>query len=57
MPARDVARIVLSIIGGLSVDELIEPGSIPPELLGEAFAVIYAGLLVRAGGKAPTERS
>jgi AcrR family transcriptional regulator len=48
MPAEDVARIVLSIIGGLTVDELIEPGSVRPELLGDALAVIYAGLVVRA---------
>jgi hypothetical protein len=27
MPAEDVARIVISIIGGLTVDELIEPGA------------------------------
>src|SRR3712207_3451315 len=26
MPAEDVARIVLSIIGGLTGDELVEPG-------------------------------
>jgi AcrR family transcriptional regulator len=48
MPAEDVARIVMSIIGGLGVDELIEPGSVRPELLGEALAVIYAGLVARA---------
>ena len=48
MPAEDVARIVMSIIGGLAVDELIEPGSVRPELLGEALAVIYAGLVTRA---------
>jgi len=48
VPADDVARIVLSIIGGLTVDELIEPGSVRPELLGEALAVIYAGLVARA---------
>jgi AcrR family transcriptional regulator len=50
MPAKDVARIVLSIIGGLAVDELIEPGSVRPELLGEALALIYAGLVARAEG-------
>ncbi len=49
MPADDVARLVMSIIGGLAVDELIEPGSIRPELLGEALAIIYAGLVARAG--------
>jgi hypothetical protein len=50
MPAEDVARIVMSIIGGLAVDELIEPGSVRPELLGDALALIYAGLLARATG-------
>jgi AcrR family transcriptional regulator len=48
MPAQDVARIVMSIIGGLAFDELIEPGSVRPELLGEALAVVYAGLVARA---------
>jgi AcrR family transcriptional regulator len=48
MPADDVARIVMSIIGGLAVDELIEPGSVRPELLGETLALVYAGLVARA---------
>ena len=48
MRAEDVARIVMSIIGGLAVDELVEPGSVRPELLGEAFALLYAGLVARA---------
>jgi AcrR family transcriptional regulator len=48
MPADDVARIVMGIIGGLAVDELIEPGSVRPALLGEALAVVYAGLVARA---------
>jgi AcrR family transcriptional regulator len=52
MPATDVARIVMSIIGGLAVDELVEPGSVRPELLGEAFAVVYAGLVARAERRA-----
>jgi AcrR family transcriptional regulator len=54
MPAEDVARIVMSIIGGLAVDELIEPGSVRPELVGEALALIYAGLVARAQGRAAT---
>jgi AcrR family transcriptional regulator len=53
MPAEDVSRIVMSIIGGLAVDELIEPGSVRPQLLGEALAVIYAGLVARAAGSTP----
>jgi AcrR family transcriptional regulator len=48
MPAEDVARMVMSIIGGLSVDELIEPGTVRPELLGEMLALVYAGLVARA---------
>jgi AcrR family transcriptional regulator len=51
MPGEDVARIVMSIIGGLAVDELVEPGSVRPELLGEALAVVYAGLVARAQGR------
>lgn len=50
MPAEDVARVVMSVIGGLAIDELIEPGSIRPELLGETLALIYAGLVARARG-------
>ena len=52
MRAEDVARIVMSISGGLTVDELIEPGSVSPELVGETFALIYAGLVARAQGPA-----
>ena len=48
MPAEDVARVVMGIIGGLAVDELVEPGSVRPELLGETLALIYAGLIARA---------
>ena len=48
MPADEVARIVMSIIGGLAVDELIEPDSVRPELLADALALIYAGLVARA---------
>jgi hypothetical protein len=47
--AEDVARIVMGIVAGLATDELIEPGSVRPELLGETLALIYAGLVVRAG--------
>ncbi len=50
MPAEQVARIVMSIIGGLAVDELTAPGSVRPQLLGEALALIYAGLVARARG-------
>ena len=48
MPAEDVARIVMTIIGGLAVDELIEPGSVRPEPSARPFALVYAGLVARA---------
>jgi hypothetical protein len=48
MSAEDLARIVMSMINGLAVDELIEPRSVRPELLGEALAVLYSGLLARS---------
>jgi AcrR family transcriptional regulator len=51
MSGEDVARIVMSIIGGLAVDELVEPGSVRPELLGEALALVYAGLVAGAQGQ------
>jgi AcrR family transcriptional regulator len=51
MRAEEVARIVMSINGGLAVDELIEPGSVRPQLLGEALALVYAGLVARAHGR------
>jgi AcrR family transcriptional regulator len=53
VPADDLARIVMSIVGGLAVDELVEPGSVRPELLGETLALIYAGLVSRSGPAAP----
>lgn len=52
MPAEDVARIVMAILGGLAIDELIEPGSVRPEALGDALALIYAGLVARAQTRA-----
>jgi AcrR family transcriptional regulator len=55
MSAEDVSRIVMSVIGGLGFDELIEPGTVRPELLGEALAVIYAGLVSRAQARAAPE--
>jgi AcrR family transcriptional regulator len=45
--AEDVARIVLSVIDGLIGAELMEPGSVRPDLLSEALALIYAGLVAR----------
>jgi AcrR family transcriptional regulator len=48
IPVEDIARVVMSIIGGLTVDELIEPGSVSPDLVAETLALVYAGLVARA---------
>ena len=48
MAAEQLARIVMSIIAGLAIDELIEPGSVDPGLLGDTLAVLYSGLTARA---------
>jgi AcrR family transcriptional regulator len=55
MPAEDVARITTSISGGLAALELAEPGSVRPELLGEALATVYAGLVARSSGGATSD--
>ncbi len=57
MPAEDVARIVMGIIGGLTMDELTEPGSVSPQLVSDALAVIYAGLVARAQAPGATHSS
>jgi hypothetical protein len=46
----------MSVIGGLTVDELIEPQSVRPQLLGESLALIYAGLVARARRLPPQPR-
>ena len=56
MAAEDVARIVMSFIGGLTADELLEPGSVSPELVGETLALIYAGLVARAQAREASAR-
>jgi AcrR family transcriptional regulator len=48
MGAERVARIIMSIIAGLAIDELIDPGSVDPDLLAETLAVLYSGLIARA---------
>jgi AcrR family transcriptional regulator len=48
MAPEQLAQIVMSVIAGLAIDELIEPGSVAPDLLAETLAVLYSGLVARA---------
>jgi AcrR family transcriptional regulator len=48
MAPEQLAQIVMSVIAGLAIDELIEPGSVDPDLLAETLAVLYSGLVARA---------
>ena len=48
LPAEDVATIVMSLGIGLTQQKLIEPDAVPDDLLGEAVALVYRGLVARA---------
>jgi AcrR family transcriptional regulator len=43
-----VATALLSLVFGLAQEWLIEPDAVPDELLGDMFALIYAGHVARA---------
>lgn len=55
MPAEDVARVLLGVAASLEIDELVEPGSVRPELIAESLAVFYAGLVARAASASSTD--
>ncbi|MGZ4233377.1 MAG: TetR family transcriptional regulator C-terminal domain-containing protein [Solirubrobacteraceae bacterium] len=48
MAGEQLARIVMSVIAGLAIDDLVEPGSVDPDLLADTLAVLYSGLIARA---------
>jgi AcrR family transcriptional regulator len=45
---EQLATALLSLAFGLAQEKLIEPDAVPDDLLGEMFALIYAGHLARA---------
>jgi AcrR family transcriptional regulator len=45
-----VATALLSLVFGLAQEWLIEPDAVPDELLGDMFALIYAGHVARETG-------
>jgi AcrR family transcriptional regulator len=45
---EQVATAVLSLVFGLAQERLIDPDAVPDHLLGDMFALIYAGHVARA---------
>jgi AcrR family transcriptional regulator len=43
-----MATIAMALAAGLAQEKLIDPDVVPDDLLGEALALIYAGLVARA---------
>jgi AcrR family transcriptional regulator len=46
--AVDVATAFMGLAAGLARESLIDPDAVPDDLLGEIFALVYAGLVARA---------
>lgn len=47
---EQIATALLGLASGLAQEQLIEPGAVPDGLLGEMFALIYAGHVARSSG-------
>jgi AcrR family transcriptional regulator len=50
VPAQEVATAFLALMNGLALEKLLDPDAVPDHLLGETIALVYAGMLMRAGG-------
>jgi AcrR family transcriptional regulator len=50
--AEEMATAFMSLTAGLAQERLIDPDAVPERLLGDTFALIYAGHVARAGGGA-----
>jgi AcrR family transcriptional regulator len=48
MPVEEVATAFLALAHGLALEKLMDPDAVPDHLLGEMFALVYAGLVARA---------
>jgi AcrR family transcriptional regulator len=46
-PAEELATVFMSLASGLAQEKLVEPAAVPDDLLGNTFALIYAGHVVR----------
>jgi hypothetical protein len=45
---EQLATGLLSLAFGLAQEKLIEPDAVPDDLLGDMFALVYAGYVARA---------
>lgn len=48
IPAHQLATVAMALADGLSVEQLIEPDSVPPDLFGQVLALIEDGMAARA---------
>ena len=47
-PPEEMAALFIAVVTGLAREKLIDPGAAPDHLVGEAFALMYAGHVARA---------
>ncbi|HEX3175012.1 MAG TPA: TetR/AcrR family transcriptional regulator [Solirubrobacterales bacterium] len=52
MPAENLATVVMSLVIGLSVEQLTEPEAVSEDLFGRVLAVLEAGMAHEAGPEA-----
>jgi AcrR family transcriptional regulator len=47
-PSEEIATAYLALANGLALEKLIDGQSVPDHLLGEIYALVFAGLMARA---------
>ncbi len=48
LPAEQIATAAIALADGLSIEQLTDPDSVPPELLGQILSLIEDGMAARA---------
>jgi len=48
IPAPQLATVAMALADGLSIEQLIEPDSVPPDLFGQVLSLIEDGMAARA---------
>jgi AcrR family transcriptional regulator len=56
MPASQLATALVSLASGLAMERIVDPESVPDNLLGEILALIYDGLVLRSTGPEASPR-